>query len=90
MIDSDSSITKHLPECHRVNDPESIHEWCLCDELRACEQRVTGELLIANTPPVTDQQWIDDARQGGYEDALADAIAWMESAAKRVGWVSDE
>ena len=82
------SITEHLPECFETwHIPRKCN---ICDALRACEQRVTGELLIANTPPVTDQQWIDDARQGGYEDALADAIAWMESAAKRVGWVSDE
>ena len=45
MIDSDSFITKHLPECHRVNDPESIHEWCLCDELRACEERIIAAVV---------------------------------------------
>ena len=64
------SITEHLPECFETwHIPRKCN---ICDALRACEQRVAGELLIANTPPVTDQQWIDDARQGGYEDALSE------------------
>jgi hypothetical protein len=31
----------HLPECWATypSDPEA---WCICDELRACEQRVLG------------------------------------------------
>ena len=69
-------MTTHLPECFET---WQIPRKCnICDALRACEQRVSGELLIANTPPVTDQQWIDDARRGGYEDALDDAIAFED------------
>ena len=32
-------MTQHLPECWATypSDPEA---WCICDELRACEQRV--------------------------------------------------
>ena len=32
-------MTEHLPECwaKHESDPEA---WCICDELRACEQRV--------------------------------------------------
>ena len=32
-------MTEHLPECwaKHDSDPEA---WCICDELRSCEQRV--------------------------------------------------
>ena len=76
-------MTKHLPECPmKTEEAICCTLTCICDALRVCEARVTGELLIANTPPVTDQQWIDDARRGGYEDALADAVALVEFAAR--------
>ena len=34
-------MTDHLPECIAA-DPEAISGamWCICDRLRACEQRV--------------------------------------------------
>jgi hypothetical protein len=33
-------MTEHLPECwnKHESDPPA---WCICDELRACEERVT-------------------------------------------------
>ena len=35
-------MTEHLPECwaKHESDPKA---WCICDELRACEQRVRME-----------------------------------------------
>ena len=35
-------MPEHLPECwaKHEDDPPA---WCICDELRACEQRVRGE-----------------------------------------------
>jgi hypothetical protein len=35
-------MADHLPECwaKHEDDPPA---WCICDELRACEQRVRGE-----------------------------------------------
>ena len=37
-------MTKHLPECwnKHESDPPA---WCICDELRACEERVTAEVV---------------------------------------------
>jgi hypothetical protein len=34
-------MTDHLPECwaKHASDPPA---WCICDELRACEERVTA------------------------------------------------
>jgi len=35
-------MNKHLPECwaKHESDPPA---WCICDELRACEERVTNQ-----------------------------------------------
>ena len=37
-------MTEHLPECwnKHESDPPA---WCICDELRACEDRVTAEVV---------------------------------------------
>ena len=45
-------MTDHLPECIAA-DPEAISGamWCICDRLRACEQRV----LDAAEAAVLDQ-----------------------------------
>ena len=32
-------MTEHLPECWAKHDSDPP-AWCICDELRACEQRV--------------------------------------------------
>lgn len=36
-------MTEHLPECW-AKDPSDPPAWCICDELRACEQRVHREI----------------------------------------------
>jgi hypothetical protein len=33
-------VDEHLPECW-ATDPSDPAAWCICDELRACEARVT-------------------------------------------------
>ena len=33
-------MTEHLPECWATH-PSDPPAWCICDELRACEERVT-------------------------------------------------
>ena len=33
-------MTKHLPECLHDDDTYGLRGLCICDELRACEQRV--------------------------------------------------
>ena len=37
-------MTTHLPECW-ATDPSDPPAWCICDELRACEQRVTARAV---------------------------------------------
>jgi len=34
-------MNEHLPECW-ATDPSDPAAWCICDELRACEERVTA------------------------------------------------
>ena len=38
-------MTEHLPECNYEKNPE--RNACICDELRACEQRVAEETEAA-------------------------------------------
>jgi len=33
-------MTKHLPECLHDDDTYGLRGLCICDELRACQQRV--------------------------------------------------
>lgn len=35
-------MSEHLPECWATY-PSDPPAWCICDELRACEQRVLGD-----------------------------------------------
>ena len=61
-------MTEHLPECwaKHESDPPA---WCICDELRACEERVeesmdrawnkTVQLAVAHTRTAT----LDAARE---------------------------
>ena len=37
-------MTTHLPDCW-ATDPSDPPAWCICDELRACEQRVISEAV---------------------------------------------
>ena len=39
-------MTEHLPECW-AKDPSDPPAWCICDELRACEERVLRRGLDA-------------------------------------------
>ena len=36
-------MTDHLPECLHDDDTYGLRGLCICDELRACEQRVREE-----------------------------------------------
>jgi hypothetical protein len=43
-------MTEHLPECHYIEDTGGVrYGWndCICDALRACEQRVAEETEAA-------------------------------------------
>lgn len=74
----ESEMQGHLPECWATypSDPEA---WCICDDLRACEQRVRIE----------SQAW---HYKQGYADALDAAEKAVETwvsytfPAHRPGW----
>ncbi len=64
-------MSEHLPECwaQHESDPPA---WCICDELRACEARVT----VLATPETVSQAtyWYEQ----GQRDALAAAVQRVE------------
>ena len=39
-------MTTHLPECW-TTDPSDPPAWCICDELRACEERMLAKCIEA-------------------------------------------
>jgi hypothetical protein len=58
-------MTTHLPECW-ATDPSDPPAWCICDELRACEERVLAAAVqrvesLASGPEemyeVADMYW---------------------------------
>ena len=58
-------MTKHRPECwaKHPSDPEA---WCICDELHACEKRVTAH----------ERSWENAViiARAGYQDGHAAAL----------------
>ena len=54
-------MTEHLPECW-AKDPSDPPAWCICDELRACEERVLNAARDAVTAIESDR----------------DALVWWE------------
>lgn len=59
-------MTEHLPECWATY-PSDPPAWCICERLRACEQRIK-----------THEGCGDAERIEGYVDGYADALddAW--------------
>ena len=70
-------MTEHLPECwaKHESDPPA---WCICDELRACEERV-----LKDTVP---GEWHEKRMAWVRKDALDAA----REAVKGVNWFNDE
>ena len=65
-------MSEHLPECYWPELPERAV--CICDRLRACEQRVRLQVELTH-----EREWIE-ARDGGYAaglDAAEAAVAGM-------------
>lgn len=48
-------MTEHLPECW-AKDPSDPPAWCICDELRACEERVLNSAVqrVIELPDLLD------------------------------------
>lgn len=67
--------TEHLPECwaKHQSDPEA---WCICDELRACEQRV--EESIDRAWEQAAQLAVAHARTATL-DAAREAVAALDA-----------
>ena len=49
-------MTDHLPECLHDDKTYGLHGLCICDELRACEQRVL-EAAIAAVREAIGTEW---------------------------------
>ena len=57
-------MTEHLPECWATY-PSDPPAWCICDELRACEDRVLGDRdeLVGLTAFRSFRAGLDAARE---------------------------
>ena len=76
-------MTEHLPECwaKHESDPPA---WCICDELRACEQRVSEEQCSTCCTRAEKQYVVEfnSGRRVGYEaalDAAREAVAALDA-----------
>ena len=71
-------MTDHLPECLHDDDTYGLRGLCICDELRACEQRVRQS--AATLWDRTSEQ-MAAARVEGYAaglDAAREAVAALD------------
>ena len=62
-------MSTHLPECYKEGSTDS----CICDWLRACEQRVRDEILTAayeSAPSQVRQDEVARLYNIGFADAL--------------------
>jgi len=50
-------MTEHLPECWATY-PSDPPAWCICDELRACEARVTAAAVQRVEAVATRSGWL--------------------------------
>ena len=79
-------MTEHLPECWAKHDSDPP-AWCICDELRACEERVrrqsvsqikdalNASLAIRDRGLFDDGTGSEDASERAYHRGLRDATA---------------
>ncbi len=65
-------MTEHLPECwaKHQSDPPA---WCICDELRACEERVREDERLNNFTPDDFSHAMTESYQRGL-DAAREAV----------------
>ena len=73
-------MTEHLPECW-AKDPSDPPAWCICDELRACEDRVARAFHVVRKDDT--RKWekfsLDQFDAGFSEglDAAREAVAHL-------------
>lgn len=71
-------MSSHLPECSLGGN--SLYEWmddCICDNLRACEQRVRVEKMADTEGHIRSVGRLEGHR-AGYARALDDAALAVE------------
>ena len=61
-------MTEHLPECWAKHDSDPP-AWCICEELRACEDRVARAFHVVRTDDT--KQWEKTARNQ-FDEGYAD------------------
>ena len=71
----DDSTAKHLPECECYGRNHGECALCICDRLRACEERVKEHTLKAMAPFLITKkdELVRINYQSGYRTALLDA-----------------
>ena len=73
-------MTEHLPECW-AKDPSDPPAWCICDELRACEDRVARAFQVVRKDDT--RKWKEfslDQFDAGFSEGLDAAIREAVSA----------
>ena len=76
-------MTEHLPECW-AKDPSDPPAWCICDELLACEQRVSEKFPAALS--ATSVQSMSIYGQGLREGFLSALDAAEAAVAELTVW----
>ena len=72
-------MSDHLPECRHDDDTYGLRGLCICDELRACEQRIR---LADDDYAYVAGQAEADGRRRGWNEALDAAREAVEKLAK--------
>ena len=70
-------MTDHLPECHTSMIPDFHNErWiCICDQLRACEQRVnSSNLTMWDRTQEQAQQMVTSGLGIAWKDGFKEGI----------------
>ena len=63
-------MTEHLPECWATHESDPP-AFCICDELRACEDRVTAAAVQrVEALPWTSETWLAHAERAAIIAAI--------------------
>lgn len=76
----------HLPECW-ASEPSDPEAWCICDELRACEDRVAKAFHVVRKDDTNKwERFSRDQFDAGYADGKEAGYLRGYGAAMDDGW----